>query len=102
MVAKVPKEPATIVFPLGMATCSTGTLLTIYSAARLLTQKTAILIFIAVKTKILKHNIVEVEVTLRPRVSRQSVLVSGNHLGPATNFAFSLKFPSDSCGFVIL
>jgi hypothetical protein len=32
----------------------------------------------------------------------QSVLVSGAHLGPVTNFSFSLKFPSDSCGFVIL
>jgi hypothetical protein len=32
----------------------------------------------------------------------QSVLVSGTHLGPATNFSFSLKFPSDSCVFVIL
>jgi hypothetical protein len=32
----------------------------------------------------------------------QSVLVSGAHLGPATNFSFFLKFPSGSCGFVIL
>jgi hypothetical protein len=32
----------------------------------------------------------------------QSVLVSGAHLGPATNFPFSLKFPSDICGFIIL
>jgi hypothetical protein len=32
----------------------------------------------------------------------QSVLVSGTNLGPATNFSFSLKFPLDSCGFVIL
>jgi hypothetical protein len=32
----------------------------------------------------------------------QSVLVSGAHLGPATNFSFSWKFPSDSCGFIIL
>jgi hypothetical protein len=32
----------------------------------------------------------------------QSVLVSGTHLGPVTNFSFSLKFPLDSCGFVIL
>jgi hypothetical protein len=30
----------------------------------------------------------------------QSVLVSGAHLGPVTNFPFSLKFPLDSCGFV--
>jgi hypothetical protein len=29
----------------------------------------------------------------------QSVLVSGTHLGPTTNFSFSLKFPLDSCGF---
>jgi hypothetical protein len=32
----------------------------------------------------------------------QSVLVSGTHLGPTTNFSFSLKFPLYSCGFVIL
>jgi hydrogenase maturation factor len=32
----------------------------------------------------------------------QYVLVSGTHLGPATNFYFSLKFSLDSCGFVIL
>jgi hypothetical protein len=32
----------------------------------------------------------------------QSVLVSGAHLGPSTNFSFPLKFPSDSCFFVIL
>jgi hypothetical protein len=32
----------------------------------------------------------------------QSVLVSGTHLGPATNFSFSLKSSLDSCGFVIL
>jgi hypothetical protein len=32
----------------------------------------------------------------------QSALVSGAHLGPVTNFAFSLKFPLDSFGFVIL
>jgi hypothetical protein len=31
----------------------------------------------------------------------QSVLVSGTHLGPETNLSFSLKFPLDSCGFVI-
>jgi hypothetical protein len=29
----------------------------------------------------------------------QSVLVSGAHLGPVTNFSFSLKFSSDSCVF---
>jgi hypothetical protein len=32
----------------------------------------------------------------------QSVLVSGTHLVPATNFSFSLKFSLNSCGFVIL
>jgi hypothetical protein len=32
----------------------------------------------------------------------QSVLVTGARLGPVTNFSFSLKFPSDSCVFVIL
>jgi hypothetical protein len=32
----------------------------------------------------------------------QSALVSGAHLGSATNFFFSLKFPLDSCSFVIL
>jgi hypothetical protein len=32
----------------------------------------------------------------------QSVLVSGAHLRSATNFFFSLKFPSDSYGFVVL
>jgi hypothetical protein len=31
-----------------------------------------------------------------------SVLVSGAHLGPLTNFSFSLKFLSDVCVFVIL
>jgi hypothetical protein len=31
-----------------------------------------------------------------------SVLVSGTHLGPVTNFSFSLKFSLGSCGFVIL
>jgi hypothetical protein len=32
----------------------------------------------------------------------QSVLVSGTHLGPVTDFSFSLKFPLDICGFIIL
>jgi hypothetical protein len=31
-----------------------------------------------------------------------SVLVSNAHLGPVTNFSFSLKFPLDSCDFVNL
>jgi hypothetical protein len=32
----------------------------------------------------------------------QSVLVSGAHVGPVTNFSFAMKFPLDSCGFGIL
>jgi hypothetical protein len=32
----------------------------------------------------------------------QSILVSGAHLEPVTNFSFAMKFPADSCGFVIL
>jgi hypothetical protein len=32
----------------------------------------------------------------------QSVLVSGTHLGPVTNFSFSLKLLLESCRFVIL
>jgi hypothetical protein len=32
----------------------------------------------------------------------QSALLSGAHMGPVTNFSFSLKFPLDSCGIVIL
>jgi hypothetical protein len=32
----------------------------------------------------------------------KSDLVSGTHLGPMTNFSFSLKFSLDSCRFVIL
>jgi hypothetical protein len=32
----------------------------------------------------------------------QSVLVSGAHLGPVTNFSFSLKFLLDIYGFVSL
>jgi hypothetical protein len=43
----------------------------------------------------------EVEVNLRPIVSRP-VCQWGTHLGPAISFPFSLKFPLDSCGFVIL
>jgi hypothetical protein len=37
-----------------------------------------------------------------PTAVDQSVLVSGTHLGPATNFFFSFRFSSDSCEFVIL
>jgi hypothetical protein len=43
---------------------------------------------------------VEVEVKLRQSVG-QSVLVSGAHLGRATNFTFSLTFSLDRCGFII-
>jgi hypothetical protein len=32
----------------------------------------------------------------------QSVLVSGAHLGPLTNFSFAMKFSVDSCGFAVL
>jgi hypothetical protein len=32
----------------------------------------------------------------------QSGLVSGVHVGSVTNFSFFLKFPLDSCGFVVL
>jgi hypothetical protein len=32
----------------------------------------------------------------------QSVLMSGAHLGPVTNFSFAMKFPLDSCDFGIL
>jgi hypothetical protein len=35
------------------------------------------------------------------RSAGQSVLMSGTHLGPTTNFSFSLKFFLDSCGVVI-
>jgi hypothetical protein len=44
----------------------------------------------------------EVEVNLQRQSVGQSVLVSDTHLGHVTNFSFSLKFPLDSCGFVIL
>jgi hypothetical protein len=43
-----------------------------------------------------------VEEKLRRQPVGQSVMVSDAHLGPATNFSFSLKFPLDNCGFVIL
>jgi hypothetical protein len=31
----------------------------------------------------------------------QSVMVSGAHLGPLTNFSFAMRFSVDSCGFVV-
>jgi hypothetical protein len=51
-------------------------------------------------------DVTEVRINLKLIYDRQSVgqsvLVSGAHLGPVTNFSFSLKCPSDSCVFVIL
>jgi hypothetical protein len=53
-----------------------------------------------------KKLVLEVEVEPKLIYDRKSVgksvLVSGAHLGPVTNFSFSLKFPLDSCGFVNL
>jgi hypothetical protein len=43
-----------------------------------------------------------VEIQVEVEVSQSAVVVSGTHLGPATNFSISLKFTLDSCGFVIL
>jgi hypothetical protein len=44
----------------------------------------------------------QVQVILRPTVSRPSVLVPGYRLGPATNFSFSLwKLSTDICGFLV-
>jgi hypothetical protein len=45
---------------------------------------------------------VKAKVILRPTVSWPVRLGVRCHLGPATNFSFSLKFYLDSCGFVIL
>jgi hypothetical protein len=45
---------------------------------------------------------VEVEVNLRPTVSRPVCLGVRHPFGTPTNFSFSLKFPLDSCGFGIL
>jgi hypothetical protein len=46
---------------------------------------------------------VEVEIELKLQLTvGQSVLVSGTHLGPTTNFSFSFKFSLESGGFVIL
>jgi hypothetical protein len=88
---------------LGFELClSSGILKTIeYNVSE--TELISVFICESHKNSYLNHWIVpvEVEVTLRPSVS-QSVLVSGAHLRPATNFAFALKLSSDSCGFVIL
>jgi hypothetical protein len=45
---------------------------------------------------------IEVELIYDRQLVGQSVLVSDTHLGPATNFSFSLKFSLDSWGLVIL
>jgi hypothetical protein len=54
----------------------------------------------------LKRKNVKVKVKMKLIYDRQSVdqsvLVTGAHLGPVTNFSFSLKFPLNSCGFAIL
>jgi hypothetical protein len=47
-------------------------------------------------------NLYLLKLKLKLIYDRQSVLVSGTHLGPVTNFCFSLKFLLEGCGFVIL
>jgi hypothetical protein len=44
----------------------------------------------------------DVEVTLRLTDIRPVCLAVRRPSGTATNFSFALKFPSESCGFVIL
>jgi hypothetical protein len=44
----------------------------------------------------------ELKLIYNRQSASQSVWMSDAHLGPMTNFSFSLKFPSDSCGFAIL
>jgi hypothetical protein len=49
--------------------------------------------------------IFKLKLKLKSHCDRPSVgqfLVSGTHLGPATNFSLSLKCPLDNCGFIIL
>jgi hypothetical protein len=52
------------------------------------------------------NKLMKLELKLKLNYDRQSVgqsvLVSDTHLGPMTNFSFSLKFSLDSCGLVIL
>jgi hypothetical protein len=52
--------------------------------------------------RLLLRKYVEVEVHLRPTVSRPVRLGPGTHLGPVTNFSLSLKFSLYSYVFVIL
>jgi hypothetical protein len=47
-------------------------------------------------------NVLKLKLIYDRQLVGQSVLVSGALLGPATNYSFTLKFPLDSCGFVIL
>jgi hypothetical protein len=47
-------------------------------------------------------NNLNVKVMLQTTVSRPVFLGVRQKLGPMTNFSFSLKFSSDSCGFIIL
>jgi hypothetical protein len=49
-----------------------------------------------------KDKEVEVEVNLRPTVSRPVCPGVRRLLGPVANFSFAMKFPVDNCGFVIL
>jgi hypothetical protein len=49
-----------------------------------------------------RHIVLKLKLIYDRQSVGQSVLVSGAHLGPVTNFSFPLKFPLDSCGFVIL
>jgi hypothetical protein len=56
------------------------------------------------RTAIQQHKVIELKLKFiydRQSVG-QSVLVSGTHLGPATNLSFPLKSSLDSCGFIIL
>jgi hypothetical protein len=47
------------------------------------------------------HSVAQLQLIYDRQSVGQSILVSGTHLGPVTNFSFSLKFLLDSCGFVI-
>jgi hypothetical protein len=56
----------------------------------------------AVKLQLINAVYCELKLIYDGQSVGQSVLVSGAHLGPVINFSFSLKFPLDSCVFVIL